>query len=47
MKLSNPSPPIWMQRVGWMLLIWAAGVTTLTIVALSIRMLMKLADLTT
>ena len=38
---------LWARRIGWMVLIWTASVAALAIVALSIRMLMHLAGMTT
>jgi hypothetical protein len=36
----------WLQRIGWMILIWAASVTALGVVALAFRLLMAMAGLT-
>lgn len=33
--------PLWLRRLGWMLLLWAAGVTVLGAVALFLRVLMQ------
>ena len=38
---------LWARRIGWMVLIWTASVAALAIAALSIRMLMNLAGMTT
>ena len=35
----------WLKRVGWLLLLWTAGVTVLGAVALLIRALMTVAGL--
>jgi hypothetical protein len=37
----------WAHRIGWMLVIWTTSVITLAIAALSVKLLMKLAGLTT
>jgi hypothetical protein len=36
----------WLQRVGWLVLIWAASVLTLGVVAGLLRLVMNLAGLT-
>lgn len=33
--------PLWLRRLGWMLLLWAAGVAVLAAVALFLRVLMQ------
>jgi hypothetical protein len=38
--------PIWLRRVGWLVLIWAASILALGIVASAIRVLMMFAGLT-
>ncbi len=38
--------PLWLRRVGWLILIWAASVAALAVVAVLFRMLMSLAGLT-
>ncbi|SFV38222.1 DUF2474 domain-containing protein [Hyphomicrobium facile] len=38
--------PSWLRRVGWLVLIYAAGVVTVGIVAVLIRMLMSAAGMT-
>jgi hypothetical protein len=38
--------PIWLRRVGWLVLIWAASVLALGVVAGLFRVVMKLAGLT-
>lgn len=47
MKPNSPSRRLWARRIGWMLLIWTTSVAALAVAALSIRMLMNLAGLTT
>lgn len=44
-----PSRPrrLWLGRLGWLVLIWAASVLALGIVAMAFRWLMGLAGLTT
>jgi Protein of unknown function (DUF2474) len=37
----------WPRRVGWLVMIWAAGVATLAFVAALFRIVMNLAGLTT
>jgi hypothetical protein len=37
---------LWLRRVGWLLLIWAASVAALGVVAFAIRLLMSAAGLT-
>jgi len=46
---SDPSPApehSWLQRVGWLVLIWVASVAALGIVAGLFRIIMSLAGLT-
>ena len=45
--MSEPSTPChpWLARIGWLLLLWEAGVTTLTAIALVLRGLMSVAGL--
>ena len=35
----------WLRRVGWLVLLWAAGVATLGAVAVIVRLLMRAAGL--
>ena len=37
----------WRKRIGWMVLIWVASVAALGAVALGLRLLMRLAGMTT
>ena len=37
--------PSWWRRIGWLLLLWAAGVVTVGLVALLIRVFMTAAGL--
>jgi hypothetical protein len=39
--------PSWLRRLGWLALIWAAGVLALGVVAVAIRIIMTSAGLTT
>jgi hypothetical protein len=39
-------PPLWVRRIAWLVLIWAASVVALGIVALAFRALMNAAGLT-
>lgn len=42
-----PDPtPGWSQRIGWLLLIWSAGVAALAVVAWLIRLAMRGAGMT-
>ena len=38
--------PAWPRRVGWLVLIWSAGVAALAVVAVALRAVMSLAGLT-
>ncbi|GAU82028.1 DUF2474 domain-containing protein [Bosea sp. BIWAKO-01] len=42
--VTSPRKP-WLNRFGWLVLIWGASVLTLGIVALGFRLLMKAAGL--
>ena len=39
-------PRLWLKRLGWLALIWAASVLALGVVALLFRLLMSAAGLT-
>lgn len=41
-----PDQP-WWKKLGWLILLWAASVSTLGLVAYGIRLFMKTAGLTT
>jgi hypothetical protein len=45
--MSEPSTPghSWLARIGWLLLLWVAGVATLTAIALVLRGLMSVGGL--
>ena len=43
-ETSTPGHP-WLTRIGWLLLLWVAGVATLTAIALVLRGLMSVAGL--
>jgi hypothetical protein len=47
MRPNTPLHRLWARRIGWLVLIWIASVTALAIVAAGVRMLMKLAGMTT
>mgnify|MGYP001239112202 CR=1 FL=1 len=38
--------PGWLPRIGWVVLIWAASVAGLGFAAMALRMLMRLAGMT-
>jgi Protein of unknown function (DUF2474) len=47
--MASPSAAVlrsWLQRIGWLVLIWSASVLALGIVAALFRILMNLAGLT-
>jgi uncharacterized protein DUF2474 len=47
--MASPSAMVlrsWLQRIGWLVLIWSASVLALGIVAALFRILMNLAGLT-
>ena len=46
MATGAASPTLWLRRVGWLVLIWAASVATLGVVAFLFRLLMNFAGLT-
>jgi hypothetical protein len=47
MAAHQPTEQIsWLQRIGWLVLIWAAGVVALGVAAALFRVLMGLAGLT-
>ncbi|MBS0267740.1 MAG: DUF2474 domain-containing protein [Proteobacteria bacterium] len=39
--------PSWLRRIGWLLLLWVAGVATVGVVAIAIRIFMTAAGLKT
>lgn len=45
--MTGPAAPQsrWWQRLGWLVLIWAASVAALAVVALGFRVLMRLAGM--
>ena len=45
--MSEPSTPghSWRARIGWLVLLWVAGVATLSAIALVLRGLMSVAGL--
>ncbi len=42
----SPDIRLWLRRIGWLALIWAASVAALGLVAALIRLLMNFAGLT-
>lgn len=36
---------LWLRRIGWLVVLWAAGVAALGIVALALRLVMQAAGL--
>jgi hypothetical protein len=38
-------PPLWMRRLGWLVVLWLAGVAMLAAVALLLRVLMHAAGM--
>jgi hypothetical protein len=36
---------MWLRRIGWLVVLWAAGVAALGIVALALRLVMQAAGL--
>lgn len=41
----DEAPGPWWKRVGWLLLIWSAGVAALAVFAFGLRLLMRAAGL--
>lgn len=37
---------LWLRRIGWLVVIWAASIAVLAIIALGFRMLMNMAGMT-
>src|SRR5262249_17398411 len=46
MTPDSPLPRLWARRIGWMVLLWLAGVAVLAVVALIFRVVMNLAGMT-
>jgi hypothetical protein len=46
MTPGSPSPRLWARRIGWMMLLWLAGVAVLAVVALIFRVVMNFAGMT-
>ena len=46
MTPGSASLRLWARRVGWMVLLWAAGVAVLAVVALVFRVVMTFAGMT-
>ena len=47
MTPNAPLHRVWARRMGWLFLIWTAGVAALAIFAMGIRILMNFAGMTT
>jgi len=43
---SSGSRGPWARRIGWLVLLWAAGVAAVAVVAVIFRMIMSLAGMT-
>lgn len=37
--------PLWLRRIGWMVLLWLGGVATLAMVAFLLKMVMRAAGM--
>jgi len=46
MRVPSRAPDSWAKRIGWLILLWAAGVLAVGVVAVAFRILMNLAGLT-
>lgn len=46
MRTGRPERALWLRRVGWLVLIWAASIGALAAVALVFRLLMNLVGMT-
>jgi hypothetical protein len=44
-KAIRPARPLWLRRLGWLLVLWAGGVLTLYLVASLIRVIMHAAGM--
>jgi hypothetical protein len=44
--MESEAPVSWPRRIGWLIMLWAAGVLTVGLVAVAFRLLMGLAGLT-
>jgi hypothetical protein len=44
-RQTSASSDSWLYRVGWLIVLWMAGVTALAVVALLLRELMRVAGL--
>jgi hypothetical protein len=46
MNFPSQAPVSWPKRIGWLIVLWAAGVLAVGLVAVAFRLLMGLAGLT-
>jgi hypothetical protein len=44
-RVNRPAPPLWLRRLGWLVVLWAGGVLALYLVASLIRMIMHAAGM--
>ena len=47
MRTDSRARTLWLRRVGWLVLIWAASVGALAVVALLFRLAMRMVGMTT
>jgi hypothetical protein len=44
-RVNRPARPLWLRRLGWLVVLWAGGVLALYLVASLIRMFMHAAGM--
>jgi hypothetical protein len=44
-RVSRPARPLWLRRLGWLVVLWAGGVLALYLIAGLIRMMMHAAGM--